>query len=391
MTLFFFFLGLFQCVVLYILGKTGLRLQWRARRQWDQVRYAPPHGWPVCAVIVPVSGGNPFMEPALRSLAEQNYPAFTLYLVTAATDDPACALIDSLRRQYACIEHVVAGHTSGRGQKNHNLLAGVRAAGEDVDAYVFCDSTHIAREDFLRCLVYPLAKSEAAFTTGYHEVEPRDQRIVTLAYALSVLFMHFMQGLPGLTQPWGGAMAMNRHAFEHYRIANLWAANVVDDCSLAALLAREGAHVSLCPGAILRTFAAAHSLPVWRAWLGRQILFLKFCMPGEWLSLGFVCLMLAVPPLWFAYACLMGLFGLGGDMAPFLALCWFCVLGWIVGSWRHFLPRLPAISYWLWAFFCATYMFLWVYLATLGSRILIWNNIAYKVGKGGNVEKVTRR
>lgn len=391
MAYFLFLVGVLQCVVLYYLGKTGDRLAKMGEREWDQVRYEPEHGWPSCALIVPVSGSHPAMGAALASIAEQNYPDFAIYLVTSTRDDPAVPLIELLGRQYGNIRHVVAGVATERGQKNHNLLAGVAAAGEQFEVYAFCDSTHIAREDFLRCLLLPLARREASFTTGYHEVEPGDQGIVTLAYALSVLFMHFMQGMPALTQPWGGAMAMTRQAFSRYNVAELWQTTVVDDCSLGALLTGEGVHVRLCAGAILRTQATGHAFPVWHAWLRRQILFLKFCMKSEWLSLGAVCVLMVVPPLWCAIACLSGIIGIGGGTEPFLALCWFCALGWTIGSWRRFLLKSPAITRWIRAFFCASFMFAAVYLGTFGSRTLLWNNILYQVGRNGRVTGVQHR
>lgn len=390
MTIFLFFIGLAQCVVLYFLGKTGDRLVAGRDAEWAEAAALPIRDWPSCAMIVPVGGRSPFMEPALHSLAQQDYPAYTLYLVTATADDQACALIGQLERQYGHVMHVVAGEAGDHGQKNHNLLAGMAAAGDSAEIYAFCDSTHIARPDFLRCLVDPLVKGEAEFTTGYHQVVPRDQHIVTLAYVLSVFFMHFMQGIPGLAQPWGGAMAMNRRVCEHYGIRTLWQENVVDDCSLGALLARKGVRVRLCPGAILATLAADHAFPVWRAWFTRQILFLKFCMPREWLALSLVCCLMTVPPIWCGLACLCGILGFGGGTAPFLALCWFCVAGWTIGSWRRFMASEPAISRWLWAFFCASLMFTIVYLDTLGSRTLLWNNIRYKVGPGGRVTGMER-
>ena len=61
------------------------------------------------------------------------------------------------------------------------------------------------------------------------------------------------------------AMAMTRAAYAKYAVAQLWVENVVDDCSLSALLQVRGAKVRLCPGALLHTDAVNHSLPVWRA------------------------------------------------------------------------------------------------------------------------------
>lgn len=385
MTVFIFLLGLLQCALLWLLGRVGYSLTERANREHQLVAAMPAQEWPSCALIVPVAGANPVMEAALRSLAEQNYPDYNMYLVLAGQDDAAAPLVARLAREYSRIVPVMAGMSQNCGQKNCNQLAGVAAAGDKAEVYAFCDSTHLAQPDFLRCLVAPIAAKQAAFTTGYHEVEPRDQGIVSLAYALCVMFMRFMQALPKLAQPWGGAMAMSRRAYETAEVGKLWQTNVVDDCSLAAMLQKDGISVKLCPGALLRTWAINHPFAIWRAWLERQILFLKFCIPGQWLMLGLVCVLMALPPLWAIWACVRGILGIGGGSAPFLALCWFCILGWMLTGWRRFLPEIPPISRWLVAFFGAVFMFALVYLGTLGSHTLLWHNIIYRVGKGGRV------
>lgn len=390
MTVFWFILGLFQCFIIWLLGRCGKSLAARAIREQQLSETAPPVGWPPCAIIVPAAGFHPNMEAALRSLAEQDYPDFLLCLVTASDSDPVCSLISRLQAEYGNIAHVVAGFAHNCGQKNFNQLAGVNFVSDRAQIFAFCDSTHVARPDFLRCLVGPICRGEAGFTTGYHTVEPQDQNIISLAYALSVLFMRFMQGLPALTQPWGGAMAMSRHAWRHYNIAALWSANVVDDCSLGALLQREGVHVHLCPGALLRTAVASHPFSVWRAWLERQILFLKFCIPAEWFALGVLCAIMAIPPVWFLISCGRGLMGIGGGMPPFLALCWLCALWYALGDWRNFLPRRPAVSRWITAFFCASLMFCAVYLSAIFTHAITWHNVIYTVGKGGHVLRLER-
>ena len=184
---------------------------------------------------------------------------------------------------------------------------------------------------------------------------------------------------------------MSRAAFERYGVAELWAHNVVDDCSLGALLQGRGVHVRLCAGALLRTEAADHALPVWRAWMERQVLFLKFCIPGQWLLLGVLAVLMAVPPLGAALALLGGLLGLGNGAAVLLALLWLAALAAALGPWRAFLPRSVPLGRWLWAFVCAVGMFVLVYLRTIPAREIVWRNTAYTVGQGGTVLGVRRR
>lgn len=391
MTVVFFVLGLVQCSLLFLLTRCGVRLERAARREREEARYAPRGGWPRAAMIIPAAGNDPRMEAALRSLLQQDYPDLLPVVVTSGEDDPAAGVIRRLREDFPSLRHVIAGEARDCGQKNWNSLAGVGAVGDAADIYLFCDSTHVADPEFARCLAGPLARNEAAFSTGYHEVEPRDHRLVTLAYALSVLLMRLLQGMAAFTQPWGGAMAMTRAAFERYGVARLWAANVVDDCSLGAMLQARGVHVRLCAAALLRTTAAGHAFGVWRAWMERQVLFLKFCMPGQWLLLGVLAALMAAPPIWACIALGSGLLGLGGGMAPFLALCWLVLLAGVVSGWRRLLPVGVPPGRWLGAFFCASGLFACVYAATIPARTIAWRHMVYLVGRGGVILGMRRR
>ena len=60
---------------------------------------------------------------------------------------------------------VVAGPATTCGQKNHNILAGIRAA-STAEVYVFYDSTHLANQHFVTNLVAPIARDDAAMDRG---------------------------------------------------------------------------------------------------------------------------------------------------------------------------------------------------------------------------------
>ncbi len=390
MTVFLFILGLVECALLHLLAMAGVQLGKKEAREQEMAKYAPPGGWPRCALIIPVAGSDPRMEPALRSLLEQDYPGFETFIITREGDEAPLPLIRMLVDEYPGLRHGTAKTAGKCGQKNLNLLTGVAMAGPDCEILAFCDSTHIARHDFLRCLTRPLACDEANFTTGYHIVEPKDSGTTTLGYALSVLFMRFMQAMGSLTQPWGGALAMKRATFEEHDVAKLWQTNVVDDCSLAAHLQRSRIRARLCPGATLVTTAANHALDTWSAWMQRQILFLKFCIPGQWIALGIAIILLLAPPLWALAAMCAGVLGLGGGMPPFLAMCWSCLIFAVMAGWRRFLPFTPGIWLWMTAFFCACALFTWVYLRTIFARGITWSNTTYRVGSGGVVQGIER-
>ena len=281
--------------LVFFLGRAGRKLRAKASEPLPKV-----YTWPSVGLVIPCAGTHPAMEGALRSLLEQDYEGKLRYVfVTATMEEPAANLVERLAEEYGekcTIDHVAAGRAEKCGQKNWNSLAAVRFLGDSVEVYAFCDSTHMASPDFVTRLVLPVARKEAPFATGYHEVVPRDNEFVTLAYAFTVLCMRLMQSLSGYTQPWGGAMAIDRQTFQESGIGRHWEENVVDDCSLASFLPRHRIRVALSPSALLRTRAEHHSFDVWWAWLERQILFLKFCVPSQWYQLGLVLFLMALAP-----------------------------------------------------------------------------------------------
>ncbi len=387
MWLFLLLAALAGPALLFLLARGG-----RALRGAQAEPLPVPDRWPSVGLIVPCAGSHPDMERALRSLLGQNYagPVRPVF-VTATDNEPAAELIARLQADFPDLRHETAGKAVGCGQKNWNLLRGVAALEGGVDIYVFCDSTHLASPDFLSRLTAPLAAGEALFTTGYHEVVPGDREAVTLAYAFCVLAMRILQGQSGLTQPWGGAMAVLRTAFESHEIARFWADKVVDDCSLTTWLRDRGVRVRLCPGALLRTRAEHHRFDVWRAWLDRQILFLRFCVPGQWVALGVLLLAMALLPAVMFLAALGFCLDIFGGAAGFCALVHLLATAVGLARLRPLLPHhVPLVrlmgAFWL-TCFCACSTF----LGTLTARGILWHGIWYRVGKDGKVLGSERR
>lgn len=343
------------------------------------------------AMIIPMAGQRPYMRRALRSLMVQCYQPLVTIMVTESMDDSAVSLIHELQKEFPQLRHVVAGQAQGCGQKNWNILRAIETVKHETDVYVFCDSTHYAQSDFVYQLILPIIQQEAAFTTGYHAVDVQDHQIVSLAYQLSVLLMRFLQASSAFTQPWGGAMAISQQAFLRYDIAGFWGDKVVDDCSLASFLMEKNAHVQLCAHAVLRTPARNHPLHVWHAWMNRQVLFLKFCIPSQWMLLAVFALLMSLPLLGSAIV-------LSGIWCGLLSAWYYgplithvLLLVGILWGWRECLPRPVPMVPWFAAFVLSMYQFLRVYTGTIRAKGIMWSDIEYRVGKGGRVESIHRR
>jgi ceramide glucosyltransferase len=262
-------------------------------RHWHRQEAEVPVGWPKVAMIVPVTGASGHLVSCLRSLVSQDYPDLETVFVVRDPGDGAAPIVRDLLQSCPGAKCVFSGPARTCAQKNHNLLAGIGATGDEVEVLVFADGGHEAPAHWLRAMVGPIARREAVVTTGYHHVTAQDWRPATLCHAIAVLLLYLFQGIPGLTQPWGGATAMAKPLFERLGVRELWSRQVVDDVALAAHLRRHGVAVRPVPAACFTTPMASGTFATCSDWLMRQWLYLKFYFPATWLAGGIMHSLLA--------------------------------------------------------------------------------------------------
>jgi ceramide glucosyltransferase len=242
--------------------------------------------WPEVALIVPATGNPLALASCVRSLLRQDYPALQLVFLTRDSEDEANAVILQEIEGNPSARLIHSGRCERCGQKNHNLLAGIRAVGKRPEILAFCDSTRVARPAWMKGLVSPLLSGVKRVATGYHHVIPQDQKIAALGHACSVLILYLTKGIGPMNQPWGGATAIRRDLFESMNVELIWGRNVVDDVSLAACLKKNRVPVAMSPGSCLETAIAGEGFRTWTRWLIRQWMYIKLCFPGTWLAAG---------------------------------------------------------------------------------------------------------
>jgi ceramide glucosyltransferase len=349
----------------------------------------PPQRWPRLALIAPVAGAPAGLAQRLEALLHQDYPDYQVIFATRDTNDPATRVISSLIWGRTRARLVVAGPARTCGQKNQNLLAGVRLAGEAPEILAFCDSNQEAPRDFLRKLAAPVARGEGVVTSGYHHAIPGDNRLATWGRAVSVLTLYLTKAIPWLNQPWGGATAIRREAFESLRVAHLWAETVVDDVSLAALLVKTRIPVCLSRGADLATPVAGETLASWDSWLFRQWIYLKYYLPGSWMAAGILLYLLTIFTLAGIAQLVLAFWGWGTPMTIFLSLAFLAGLTSLSLSLRRLHPiPTPPRPFWLAAFLASLGLASWVHLKTCLTQKISWRGKVYQVDWRGRVSTI---
>jgi ceramide glucosyltransferase len=349
----------------------------------------PPERWPRLALIVPVAGAPPGLARRLDVLLNQDYPDYQVIFATRDLEDPATRVISSLIWGRTRARLVVAGPARTCGQKNQNLLAGVRLAGKAPEILAFCDSNQEAPTDFLRKLVAPVARGECVVTSGYHHIIPGDNRLATWGRAVSVLTLYLTKPLPWLNQPWGGATAILRETFASLGVTHLWAETVVDDVSLAARLIRAHIPVSLSRGAALATPVAGETLTSWESWLFRQWIYLKYYLSGSWLAAGVLLYLLTFFTLLSFLQLILAFWGWGTPVTIILSLAFLAGLTSLALSLRRLHPcPTPSWPLWLAASLASLGLASWVHLKTCLTQKISWRGKVYQVDWRGRVSSI---
>jgi cellulose synthase/poly-beta-1,6-N-acetylglucosamine synthase-like glycosyltransferase len=370
-----------------------LAVDHRVRKRAREVPRSSPGAWPRVSVIVPVTGTTQGMASCLMSVLLQDYPSHEVVFVTRGHDEEAVTLIRGLIQErgirgYSPCRHVVSGDATACGQKNHNLLAGIASVSDEQGVFAFFDASHVAPSQWLKLLVGPIARNEAAVTTGFHHVLPGDSKVATLGRAVTVLILHRLREISRLTQPWGGSTAIKRSVFEELKVGELWATNVVDDVSLGVRLKRAGIKAKPLPCADIFTPLPSESLTGWSDWLTRQWLYLKFCFPGSWVMAGimvhFFAALLLAASMW-CFAALMGFASLGATLPALSLLLFVCVVGEALRA-HHPNPG-PRLR-WLAALHATVFMGCFCHMRCWFAREIHWRRISYRVRWGGRVEEI---
>jgi hypothetical protein len=356
----------------------GLAAGKRAHRLAATLR--SPAWWPRAALIVPVTGNRTGMAGALESLALQDYPGFRMIIALRSPADPAAATAGALAAAHPHVRLALAGAATRCAQKNGNLLAGIAAVEREIAVFVFADAGHLAAPGWLKGMVHPLAVGASPVSSGYHRIAftPGDS-LTAGAWSLVVHLLGALRGVPRLRMPWGGATAITRALFERLSIAALWGGTVVDDVTLGARLRQADITPALPTGPLLLTPLAHPSWGAFLDWLTRQLAFLKFIHPGEWIALTLVGTLFSLALL---ASVLIGIGQFPGLAPPILAC-----LALIAAAFVYFGPAdgEGKMRFQPLAVLAALVAALWCQARLCRSMEIAWAGIRYRVAFGGRV------
>ncbi len=356
------------------------------------LKQCDPDYAPTMSIFIPCKGADSGLKRSVETFLAQQDPKARLFFVVESEQDEAYPVIDRLVGGRDNVHLVVAGLATSCGQKNHNLLRAVEVAGARDDVYVFLDSVTTITQVQLRDLVTPLSDPRTTVCAGFRWDVLKKKTLGERLRAFMIAQQWAVLNCPFITATWGGATAIRRQDFESLGVGSFWQKTVVDDMALARLLRdhkRKAVFVPTCVKDMDSTIATVKGAVLW---FKRQALYLKFYLRPYWLItiallvscslnlLGFPIL-LACSMIWPGQHVALAAFTTGSFVLLFMA----CSLA----TKRPADDRHDRLS---WVLFSPLYVMLAcvAYLLGIGTRVLRWRGIAYRLDRRGYVREIVR-
>jgi cellulose synthase/poly-beta-1,6-N-acetylglucosamine synthase-like glycosyltransferase len=279
-------------------------------------------------------------------------------------------------------------------QKNYNLLAGLKEAG-DPDVYVFADADIKPEPGWLRELVLPLADDKVAVTTGFRWLHARKGTLGELTHSYVNIFIYVLFTVAcffGGVGLWGGSMAIRRKDFDELGVGGKWALAGVDDMSLSQLVYKARRKAVLVPPCVVQTDDLIQTVGGTVNWFERQIMYLKAYQKNLWFFLVFpvaslALLMFLLLPFAVIAAFIPGhtFFGAGGGAALLFYIGeLFTVLFYPLLGKMYSFPKFILF----WPILRFTHII--SYALTFTTNTIIWAGIKYKLTFSGDVAEIDR-
>ncbi len=255
------------------------------RRLYDYVdkelNRSPQDVLPKASVILPCKGLDPAFRENVEKLLQQDYPDFEVIFAVAQESDPAYSHLVELSSRFQKSRVVVAGIALQRSQKINNQLHALTFVRGESEVIVFVDSDVIAREDFMRQLVAPLADPQVGVTTGYRFYIASPDNWASVLRSLWNRMSAWELANPKYAFAWGGAMAIKKDTFERAGVLAAWDRAADDDLSLTTSVKKLGLTVRFVPRCLVASDGDA-SVGEIVEWTNRQLILTKIYYPELW-------------------------------------------------------------------------------------------------------------
>jgi cellulose synthase/poly-beta-1,6-N-acetylglucosamine synthase-like glycosyltransferase len=255
-----------------------------------------PTTGPRTAVLIAIKGVSDTTARFLSALRSLRYDSYRLIFAVESADDEAFAVVTQFKHEsegQRPVDVVVAGASTDRAQKVHNLLAALSRLRKDDRIVVFADADVVPADTWLSQLVRPVANGDTASSCGYRWQLPVKGDWPSLILAAADLSVATAARSRRWNLCWGGSVAVARDALEQLNLQREWARAASDDLTLTRALRSHALRI-YAPPFVLVPSPVSHDWASLFRFMHRQYLLIRIYAPRHWL---FAASTLGIPAL----------------------------------------------------------------------------------------------
>jgi len=346
------------------------------------------------SIFVPCKGVDEHFESNIRAFLTNHYHRTSVFFIVENQDDPAYPVIEKLIGDAHHAYLVVAGLAKSCGQKNHNLLQGIKASEEKDDVYVFLDSYSTITEQQLRDLILPLTDPSVTVSVGFKWNILSQKTIGERLHAFMIGLQWSLLNSVFVPAVWGGATAIRRESFEKMGVREYWAKTVVDDMTLVRLLQGQRKKSVFVPTCMKEeTHNTFKTIKESILWFKRQVLYVKFYLRLYWLCTLALLLCSAANIVSFPFLLVCAVLYPGKKIALFTVTTGIFtafVMGYGLLLKKSGDDNHSKLS---WFLLSPLYIVLTccAYLLGMFTKVLYWKGISYHLDYHGYVKRIVRK
>ena len=360
-------------------------------RSYAAKRFQPGYA-PRISMFIPCKGTDEFFEANIRTFMQQRYQNAKLFFIVESQHDAAYPILRKHVKHAPDAYVVVAGLTNFCGQKNYNLLQGIKASEECDDVYVFLDALTCLTAQQMQELVRPLSDPTITASVGFRWNILRKKTLGERLHAFMIGMQYSAMNCVFVNAVWGGATAIRREDFEKMGVRECWAKTVVDDMTLQRMIQRQRRSAVFVPTCVKETPHAIDTVRGALVWFTRQMLYVKYYLRPSWLALlalfTYAAANILALPILATFALLVpckkaALFvGMKTAFVLLMMLC--CRLLKRPTDDHH-----SGLS---WGLLSPVYIVLtaWAAMLSMFTGVMRWRGIAYHLNRDGTVKKIVR-
>lgn len=235
-------------------------------------------------VIVPCKGRNKGLEENLRAVLSQDYPRYTVTMVTDTDHDEAVETIRAVVRDHPNARHLVVGYAERTCGKNFAQMRAI-ALDRTSDVFVICDSDLRPAPDYVRRMVKPYVDPRVCATSSGRWISSPPAGLASYMYAAFEGAPTMMLASPFFPTIWGGSFSISRKAYDGLEIAQAWSNKEDDDLVLAEILRKRHTRAVFVADAVSTGHELHPTVDHFSRWVTRQAFTTRLHMFHVWLLL----------------------------------------------------------------------------------------------------------